>query len=623
MQGVLRRRVLEWVAEEVQGTRGRAAAAGAVEATERVLAQLENGLAAAAGGQRDGTLSPTALRRALRETARWRLTQEEAEAVVAGARGAATTLVSASRAEEGGAGAAEKELHACSPADVIAFARPPPPGIRALEDKLVAVFEAATQRGCSPESEFAIRDPSSAGIVSRTQFRSALAACGIEVEEPASTAGSGAGAGRDPRAEADWDQQASTGDRGSRGETTPEERAEAAVDRDLAAAEDPSAAAAPGAAAPPERGGEGELRARKDATGPSAAGAAADRAKKSDTGAAAFRERAPVAPPAQQARDARAATRIQASWRGSRARRDLRSGGARRPRRGQAQSTGRVQAQEGEEKVVDEVEVEGLCLADAEDAIADALWEEEANTQRGKTADWDGVFAALDANGDGTLSRVELVAGLDKLGLHLPDALVDAVCRSFDKDGSGRIDFHEFVRWIEPLQSPSRRGEARTTDLATLIDRLRDLVDKHSLPALFRELDADSDGEVTRREAERALNKRGIEVASQDLRTLFDLLDTRGIGVVDLGDLRALEEDPLARVRSRLARHMRQARERSGLDLRGAFSHFDRDGSGSISKAEFRRTARDLRLDLSPAELELLVRSRSPCAVARHMPCLT
>lgn len=607
VQGVLRRRVLEWVAEEVQGTRDSAAAAGAgaVEATEQVLAQLEDGLAAAAGGKRDGTLSPTALRRALRDVARWRLTHEEAEAVVAGARGAATTQVSAPR--EGGDGEQQRqqdELRACSPADVVAFARPPPPGIRALEDKLVAVFAAAAQRGFSPESEFAMRDPSSAGIVSRTQFRSALAACGLEVEESSAAAKAGAGGARDPRAEADWDQRGPAG----KGKDTAEAVAEAAVDRDLAAADAPAPATAPPPRPPPPpyEAGEGELRARKEATGPS--GAAAEAGSE-----AAFRERSPVAPPAQRTRDDGAATRIQASWRGSRARRNQPGRGAqRRPAKAQAE----------EEKAVDEVEAEGPGLADAEDLIADALWEEGENTQRGETADWEGVFAAMDVNGDGTLSRPELVTGLDKMGVRLPDSLVDTVCRSFDADGSGRIGFREFVRWMEPLQRPSSTGgKTRTTNLATLTDRLRDLIDKHSLPALFRELDADQDGEVTLPEAERALEKRGLEVEADDLRILFDLLDTRGIGAVDIADLRALEEDPLARVRSRLARHMRQARERSDLDLRGAFAHFDRDGSGRISKNEFRRTARDLRLDLSPAELELLVREPlRPPSTRTHAP---
>lgn len=56
------------------------------------------------------------------------------------------------------------------------------------------------------------------------------------------------------------------------------------------------------------------------------------------------------------------------------------------------------------------------------------------------------VFTELDINGDGTLDKEELMAGFKKFyGADFNEAEVDALLEMGDKDGSGTLDYSEFV----------------------------------------------------------------------------------------------------------------------------------------------------------------------------------
>jgi len=54
------------------------------------------------------------------------------------------------------------------------------------------------------------------------------------------------------------------------------------------------------------------------------------------------------------------------------------------------------------------------------------------------------IFKRIDKNGDGKLSRQELIEGCNELGLTTPMD-IDAIMTNCDSDGSGYIDFTEFV----------------------------------------------------------------------------------------------------------------------------------------------------------------------------------
>jgi Ca2+-binding EF-hand superfamily protein len=54
------------------------------------------------------------------------------------------------------------------------------------------------------------------------------------------------------------------------------------------------------------------------------------------------------------------------------------------------------------------------------------------------------VFKALDANGDGKITKEELQAGYSK-SLGISDEEINELMKKLDNDGSGSIDYTEFV----------------------------------------------------------------------------------------------------------------------------------------------------------------------------------
>jgi hypothetical protein len=52
----------------------------------------------------------------------------------------------------------------------------------------------------------------------------------------------------------------------------------------------------------------------------------------------------------------------------------------------------------------------------------------------------------MDDDGSGDLSKEEFIKGVKDTGLHLNDHEVDELFDRFDKDGSGKINYNEFLR---------------------------------------------------------------------------------------------------------------------------------------------------------------------------------
>ena len=58
------------------------------------------------------------------------------------------------------------------------------------------------------------------------------------------------------------------------------------------------------------------------------------------------------------------------------------------------------------------------------------------------------VFASLDADGNGTLSKKELKAGLAGIKIYLPQATVDRIFRTIDTSRNGLLEYDEFCTFL-------------------------------------------------------------------------------------------------------------------------------------------------------------------------------
>jgi len=124
------------------------------------------------------------------------------------------------------------------------------------------------------------------------------------------------------------------------------------------------------------------------------------------------------------------------------------------------------------------------------------------------------VFMALDKNGDGLLTPVELKDGLQIAGLKEIPPDLQAIMEGVDADGSGVIDYTEF--------------------LAATLDK-QQYMKEDVCWAAFRVFDRNGDGNISKEELKQVLQSSDVEDAL-GLKAIADLMtevDKNGDGMID------------------------------------------------------------------------------------------
>jgi len=123
------------------------------------------------------------------------------------------------------------------------------------------------------------------------------------------------------------------------------------------------------------------------------------------------------------------------------------------------------------------------------------------------------TFQLLDLNGDGKLSRDELIVGYQKiLGLTHAEEEVDAIMRAVDNNNSGSIDYTEFV-------------------MATM--NRQKMLSKERLEAVFKLFDKDGNGYLTADELKEIFNPGNAKEIDEKVWTdLINEVDQNGDGKI-------------------------------------------------------------------------------------------
>jgi Ca2+-binding EF-hand superfamily protein len=162
----------------------------------------------------------------------------------------------------------------------------------------------------------------------------------------------------------------------------------------------------------------------------------------------------------------------------------------------------------------------------------------------------DAVFNAIDTNGSGSLTRGELSEALARLGYDLLTSELDVLFGHFDRNGDGVVSKKEFLDRIVAVVAAPPPAPAPPPPPRAVVNAERGLADLVS-------------------RLQRNVGPRGRDA----VRTVFNAIDTNGNGRL------SREELGVAMVR------LGYGLLASELDL--LFSRFDKDGSGSVSLAEF------------------------------------
>jgi calcium-dependent protein kinase len=123
------------------------------------------------------------------------------------------------------------------------------------------------------------------------------------------------------------------------------------------------------------------------------------------------------------------------------------------------------------------------------------------------------TFMRLDGNGDGLLTAAEMREGLQTAGLKDIPADLQAILEEVDSDGSGVIDYTEF--------------------LAATLDRKVYMAEDVCWQA-FRIFDRNGDGKIDKNEISRVLGDDDVKnVAARDIAELMKEIDKNGDGDID------------------------------------------------------------------------------------------
>lgn len=112
------------------------------------------------------------------------------------------------------------------------------------------------------------------------------------------------------------------------------------------------------------------------------------------------------------------------------------------------------------------------------------------------------IFSAMDKNNDGMLSKEEISEGYEEhFGIPIDDEELDKIFSAIDTDGSGAIDYSEFL-------------------MATMNEQ--QLMSKEKLKQAFKMFDKDNSGTISKEEIREALGNLDEEVADKMISEVDD-----------------------------------------------------------------------------------------------------
>merc|ERR1712167_376552 len=126
------------------------------------------------------------------------------------------------------------------------------------------------------------------------------------------------------------------------------------------------------------------------------------------------------------------------------------------------------------------------------------------------------AFDLFDNDGSGAISVNELTSAMKSLGFDVKHAVVYNMVSDLDSDGSGEIEFDEF--------------------LEVMTAKISDKNTKEEIDRVFKLFDKDRNGTLEADDLSRVCKELGEEMSEEDVREVIQRADLDGDGVVGLQD---------------------------------------------------------------------------------------
>ena len=241
------------------------------------------------------------------------------------------------------------------------------------------------------------------------------------------------------------------------------------------------------------------------------------------------------------------------------------------------------------------------------------------------------AFKKIDADGDGVLSKNELMAAVLPNGSKITSIEVDSIFALGDANGDGEIDLEEFLAVMAPSagfatsfssssnttyvkksscttmkssfsssSSSSMKMSSSSSSQQTYVSTSKVEYSSASSSSFssssvsfssatdvkraFKQFDANGDGHLDRNEFKQLLASSGKKISDQEAVALFSQGDVDGDGVIDINEFVRLM---FPAANSALAKLQQQFKSLN--EVKAAFRKFDQDGDGHISRNELRQ----------------------------------
>merc|ERR1719495_2107394 len=180
-------------------------------------------------------------------------------------------------------------------------------------------------------------------------------------------------------------------------------------------------------------------------------------------------------------------------------------------------------------------------------------------------ADVKGLFKAIDVDGDGLLSKEEM---LNSPGCKFDKEQIEAIYELGDSNGDLVLDMEEFIGVMYP-------------SAATVAGRLRgQYTDINDVKKAFAKIDLNGDGKVSKEEVAST-----DLFNSQEIDALFTLGDANNDGEIDLEEFVGVLYPVVAGALAKMTKDIRNVD-----DARYLFKSLDFDGDGLLSQEELRKS---------------------------------
>merc|ERR1711935_1263538 len=130
------------------------------------------------------------------------------------------------------------------------------------------------------------------------------------------------------------------------------------------------------------------------------------------------------------------------------------------------------------------------------------------------------AFDLFDNDGSGAISVNELTGAMKSLGFDVKHAVVYNMVGDLDADGSGEIEFGEF--------------------LEVMTAKLSDKNTKEEIDRVFKLFDKDGNGTLEADDLGRVCKELGEDMTEEDIREVITRMDVDGDGAVGLDDFYAV-----------------------------------------------------------------------------------